>query len=168
MLFRWPPGALPRRRGPNRTRSFEGFEQRDRDLPESGRRGYTLVESDDVCAGSLRESDQVAVRDRLRGRLEGKGSHGLPEQNLGAAWLGRKFHARILGPLVIQLQRARQGSCAFAHHRLIREQAQEAEHGEPAEQERVVVNGAVPAGCWGVLGVLVPGQRQPDVDVNQI
>src|ERR1039457_6657365 len=167
-LFRSPAAALPRRRRRNRIRFSDPLEQRERNLPELRGSGQAPVKSNDLRAGRLCESDQVAVGDRFRGRLEGKGRRGLPEQSLGAARLVREFYARILRPPVVQSERPGQSGYTVAHDLPIRQQAQEAEHGEPAEQKRRVVNGGVPAGSGGVLRMLLPGQRQPDVDVNQV
>ena len=81
------------------------LEQRHRDLPELRGSGQPPVKSDDLRTGRLRESDQVAVGDRLGGRLEGEGGHGQPEQGLGAMRLGRELYARVLPPPVVELER---------------------------------------------------------------
>lgn len=167
-LLRSPSAAARPGRRRYGIRSLRWFEQRDRDLPESRGGGQAPVKCDYVRTSGLRKSYQVTVGYRLRGRLEGKGPRGLPEQSLGAARLGRELHARVPGPPVVQLERPGQGSRAAAHHLPIGEQAQESQHGEPAEQQRRIVDGGVPAGGGDVLRVFIPGQRQPNVDVNQV
>ena len=90
-------------------------------------------------AGSLGKSDQVTVGYGLRRGLERVRRQGLPEQFLRASQLGRDVHARVLPPLVVQFKRAGERGGAVSHHLPIRQEAQETEHGEPAEQERRVV-----------------------------
>jgi len=92
LLFRWPSATLPH---------FDRLKQRHWDLPESCGSGQGPVKSNYLRVGRLRESDQVAVGDRFRGGLEGKGRDSLPEQGLGAPRLGHEFYAGVLGPPVV-------------------------------------------------------------------
>ena len=75
----------------NRPRFSNRIQQRDRYLPELGGGGQAPVEGYDMGPRRLGESDQIAVGDRFRSRLEGKGSNGLPELGLGAAGLRREL-----------------------------------------------------------------------------
>jgi len=144
------------------------YKQGDRHLAKLCGGSHASIKCGEMRSSRLRKSDRIAVGDRFCGRLKGKGYGGLPEQSLSAARLGREFHARVLHPAIVQLECSGKVGCAIAHYFLIREQAQKSEHCETAEQKHNVVDGAIPVGSWGMLRVLIPRQRQPHVDINQI
>jgi hypothetical protein len=135
--------------------------------PRACSRGQSLVESDHRRADCFRESDEVAVGDRLRRRLS-RVRHERPSETvLSCLGLGSEFHPRVSLPSVVQVERLAHACRAAAHHLSIREQPQEPEHREAAEEKPRVVDGSVPCRGREVVRMLVPGQRQPDVDVNQ-
>jgi len=83
-----------------------------------------LIEGNKAGVCGLREGQQPAITDPLRGGLGGEEFGGLPEAGFCLPGLGTEFHAWIFEPLVVDGPRLAQRECLFAHHRIVGEQAQ--------------------------------------------